>query len=310
VIVVCGEALVDLVPDPSESTRYVARPGGSSANTAVALARLGTPVAMAARLSGDSFGELLRAHLADNGVDLWLVVDAIEPSSLAIATVGRDGAADYRFLVSGTADWGWTDSELGRLPKGIVAVHGGSLALALAPGGAAVERMLARARATSTVSLDPNIRPTLVADMAAHRERVERCVAAADLIKVSREDLDALHPGVHSTEVARRWARSGPRLVVVTDGAEGSIGFTAEAETTCPASPVAVVDTIGAGDTFAAALLDWLQRAGRLGGRLSVLSTTDIEAALGHASRAAAVTCSRAGADPPYRAELDGTTGP
>jgi fructokinase len=310
VIVICGEALVDLVADPDVPTRYDARPGGSSANTAVALARLGTEVSMLARLSGDSFGGLLRAHLLDNGVDLSHAVAAGEPSSVAIATVGSDGGADYRFLVSGTADWGWTDRELRSLPTGTVAVHGGSLALALPPGGAAVERMLVRARDTATVSLDPNIRAGLIADLATHRDTVERCVSAADLVKVSREDLDALHPGERALDVARRWVGSGPALVVVTDGAAGSTGVTAGSEVSCAASPSKVVDTIGAGDTFAAALLDWLHRAGRLGGRLAPLSDTDIGAALRYAGEAAAITCSRAGADPPYRDELSAPDGP
>jgi fructokinase len=218
VIVICGEAVVDLVPDPSVRTRYDARPGGSGANTAVALARLGTPVTMLARLSGDGFGRLLRHHLLDNAVDVSHAVAAAEPSSVAIATVAADGGADYRFLVNGTADWGWTETDLDSLPSDTAAVHGGSLALALPPGGAAVERMLGRARRDTTVSLDPNIRPGLIADMAAHRDTVERCVAAADLVKVSHEDLDALHPGVSAMDVVRRWARSGPRLVVLTDG--------------------------------------------------------------------------------------------
>jgi fructokinase len=310
VIVICGESLVDLVPDPSTASRYDARPGGSSANTAVALARLGAPVSMLARLSGDGFGNLLHAHLLDNGIDVSRAVAATEPSSVAIATVGPDGAAAYRFLVAGTADWGWTDAELGDLPKGTLAVHGGSLALALAPGGAAVERMLVRARDSSTVSLDPNIRTALIADLAAHRDTIERCVAAADLVKVSREDLDALHPGERALDVARRWARTGPALIVVTDGPGGSTGVSRDVEVSCPAVPVDVVDTIGAGDTFAAAVLDWLYRAGRLGGRLAALSAADIDATLRHAGQAAAIACSRAGADPPYRAELPGETGP
>jgi fructokinase len=310
VIVICGEAVVDLVPDPSVPTRYDARPGGSSANTAVALSRLGAPVSMLARLSGDGFGRLLRAHLVDNGVDVSHAVAAAQASSVAIASVGSDGGADYRFLVAGTADWGWTDDELGHLPADTLAVHSGSLALALAPGGAAVERLLHRMRTSATVSLDPNIRPSLIADMPRHRDTVERCVAAADVVKVSREDLDALHPGEAAMNVARRWARGGPALVVVTDGADGSTGLSAELEVRCPAIPVQVVDTIGAGDTFAAALLDWLHRAGRLGGRLSSLSAADVDGALRHAGRAAAITCSRAGADPPYRAELAEPAGP
>jgi fructokinase len=237
-------------------------------------------------------------------------VTAAEPSSVAITSVGPDGGADYRFLVAGTADWAWTDEELARLPADTVAVHGGSLALALAPGNAAVQRMLHRMRADATISLDPNIRASLIPDLATHRETVERCVGAADIVKVSREDLDVLHPGEAAMDVVRRWARSGPALVVVTDGAAGSTGVTAELEVRCPAVPVDVVDTIGAGDTFAAALLDWLSRAGRLGGRLAPLDTADVESALQYAGRAAALTCGRAGADPPYRAELERPTGP
>jgi fructokinase len=308
VIVICGEAVVDLVPDPSMPTRYDACPGGSGVNTAVALARLGVPVAMLARLSGDGFGRLLRAHLVDNGVDVSGAVAAPEPSSVAVTSVDPDGGADYRFLVAGTADWGWTDDELRQLPAETVAVHAGSLVLALEPGAAAVERMLHRMRESATVSLDPNIRPSLITDVNVHRDTIERCVAAADVVKVSREDLDALHPGEAAMDVARRWARGGSALVVVTDGAGGSTGMTAELDVRSPAVPVDVVDTIGAGDTFA--LLGWLHRAGRLGGRLPPLDAVDIESALQHASRAAAITCSRAGADPPYRAELPEPAGP
>jgi fructokinase len=310
VIVICGEALVDLVPNPSSLTRFDARAGGSPANTAVALARLGSPAAMLARLARDGFGRLLRSHLVDNGVDVSHAVDAAEPSSVAIATLAADGSADYRFLVAGTADWGWTDIELGQLPEGAVAVHGGSLALMLAPGSHAVERMLIRARSTCTVSLDPNIRPALATDLPAHRGTVERCVAAADMVKVSVEDLDALHPGERASDVAQRWVHSGPSLVVITEGAAGSRAVTATREVRCPAVPADVVDTIGAGDTFAGALLDWLYRAGKLGGRLTGLVEPDLVAALRHASAAAAITCSRAGADPPYRDELLEAAGP
>lgn len=301
---------MDLVADPDADLKYDVRPGGGPANTAIAIARLGTPVSMLARLSRDGFGQLLRANLVSNGVDVSRAVDAVEPSSVAIATVARDGSADYRFLVTGTADWGWTDAELADLPDGTVAVHSGSLALALAPGGAAVERLLTQANRSWTVSLDPNIRPALIADLKAHRDVVERCVAAADIVKVSREDLDALHPGEGATEVARRWARAGPAVVVVTDGRVGSTGVTADHEVICPAEPVAVVDTIGAGDAFAGALLDWLHRAGQLGGRLTALDNVDIADAMVHATRVAAITCGRSGADPPYLAELDSPAAP
>jgi fructokinase len=304
VITVCGEALVDLVPDPVTPSRYDAKPGGGPANTAVAIARLGSPVAMLARLSRDGFGHLLRAHLVSNGVDVSHAVAADEPSSIAVAVLADDGSADYRFLVAGTADWGWTDAELDNVPSDTVAIHSGSVALAIAPGGAALERWLTRARPSWTVSLDPNIRPAMIADLRAHREVVERCVAAADIVKVSAEDLSALHPGERADDVARRWARSGPAVVVRTDGSAGATAFTADDEVTCGAEPVTVLDTIGAGDAFGGALLDWLFRAGKLGGRLE-LSRVEIAAALAHASRVAAITCSRAGADPPYLADLE-----
>jgi fructokinase len=180
----------------------------------------------------------------------------------------------------------------------------------LAPGGRAVERMLIRARTTCTVSLDPNIRPALATDLPAHRDRVERCVAAADIVKVSIEDLDALHPGERASDVAQRWVHNGPSLVVITEGSVGSRAVTATGEVSCPAVPVDVIDTIGAGDTFAGALLDWLYRAGKLGGRLTEIAEPDLVAALRHASSAAAITCSRVGADPPYRDELHQAAGP
>jgi fructokinase len=311
VIIVCGESIVDLVPDPLAPLKYGAKPGGGPANTAVAIARLGSPVSMLARLSRDGFGRLLRAHLVDNGVDASHAVDAAEPSSVAVAVLADDGSADYRFLVAGTADWGWTDAELNTVlsdpaPSDAVALHSGSLALALAPGGAALERLLTRARPPWTVSLDPNIRAALIADLGAHRQVVERCVAAADIVKVSAEDLAELYPNERADDVARRWARSGPAVVVRTDGPTGASAFLADEEVTCNAEPVTVVDTIGAGDAFGGALLDWLSRAGKLGGRLA-LSAADIAAAMRHANRVAAITCSRAGADPPYLAELEVT---
>ena len=157
-IVVCGEALVDLVPDDNSAARYTAIPGGSPANAAVALARLGVPTALLARLSGDAFGRRLRAHLEANDVDLSFAVRAAEASSLAIVELDEHGAASYRFDLDGRADWQWVDAEFpARLPAGVVAVHTGSLALALSPGNAAVERCQRRVKTNplSTVENGP-----------------------------------------------------------------------------------------------------------------------------------------------------------
>ncbi len=296
-IAVCGEALVDLVPDGP--TSYAALPGGSPANTAVALARLGVPTTLLARLSRDSSGRLLRAHLLRNRVDLGRAVDADEPSSIALVELDEDGAASYRFLLDGTADWQWTATELAPLGPEVVAVHAGSLALARVP---LLEGFLRDA--TCTVSVDPNLRPGLVDDLEQTRAAVERWVASADLVKASSDDLELLHPGLDPLEVAGRWSERGPGLVVVTLGAGGSLAVVDGEGVRVPAAPVDVVDTVAAGDTFTAGLLAALHAEGLLGGRLTGLTRDAVVRALSYAARASAVTCSRAGADPPWAADL------
>ena len=300
-IAVCGEALVDLLPTGPAS--YQAVPGGSPANTAVALARLGAPVTMLARLSQDGFGRQLRAHLEGNGVDLAHAVDAAEDSSLAIVTRAEDGSAAYRFVLDGTADWAWRDGELGPLPSSVAAVHSGSLALLRAP---AVEAFLARARPTATVSIDPNLRPGKEFDRDEALAAMQRWLALADVVKASTDDVALLHPGVEPVSVARSWQAAGPGLVVLTGGAAGATAATARGTVHRDALPTEVVDTVGAGDTFTAGLLHVLHDRGCLGGRLDGLSADDVDAALDLALRAAAVTCSRRGADPPYATEVGG----
>ena len=300
-IAVCGEALIDLLP--TGPAGYEAVPGGSPANTAVALARLGAPVTMLARLSHDGFGRQLRAHLDGNGVDLAHAVEAAEDTSLAIVTRADDGSAAYRFVLDGTADWAWRDDELGPLPSSVVALHTGSLALQRTP---AIEAFLGRARETATVSIDPNLRPGKDFDRDAAVQAMARWVALADVVKASTDDVDLLHPGADPVELARSWASAGPGLVVVTGGAAGAIAVTAAGVVRREALPTDVVDTVGAGDTFTAGLLHVLHERGCLGSRLDRLSAEDVDAALDLALRAAAVTCSRRGADPPYARELQG----
>jgi fructokinase len=298
VIAVCGEALVDLVS--SGHGTYDALPGGSPANCAVALARLGVPSMLLARLSRDSSGRLVRQHLTTNGVDLSRAVDADEPSSLAIVSLADDGTATYRFLMDGTADWQWTDEELPPLPADVVAVHSGSLALARS---AALERFLVRSRPGATISIDPNLRAGLV-DVVQARADLDRWLRLADLVKASTEDLDLLHPGEDPYEVALRWASAGPGVVVVTCASEGAFAVVAGDRVDRPAVPTTVVDTVAAGDTFSAGFLEHLHRHDLLGGRLDGLAAGDVAGALDRGLRAAAVTCSRVGADPPWAAEL------
>lgn len=313
-ILICGEALVDLVPDGAGAggpARYAAHPGGSPANTAVGVARLGTPTAFAGRLAREGFGPLLRAHLADNGVDLRYAVDAPELASLAVVSLDERGRAEYVFYVEGTADWQWSAAELpAALPDDVTAVHAGSLALALPPGGDVLTDLLRRERGRRTVSVDPNVRPSLVGDRAAYRTRVQNWLGVADLVKVSDDDLAWLYPDTGWEQAARDWQAAGPAVVVVTRGADGSTAYVGgsggDAEQVVrPGRPVDVVDTVGAGDSFSSGLLDWLDRHDRLGpGGPAALTPGEAGEALDFAATVAAVTCGRAGADPPRRDEL------
>lgn len=298
-VVVVGEALVDLLVD-TDPRHPVAWPGGSPANTAIALARLGTPVGFAGRFGNDRFGDLLLANLTANGVDLTYAVEADEPTSLAVVTRGPDGGASYGFHVAGTADWSWAEHELPDLPAGVLAVHAGSLAVALAPGADTVAAWFARQRGRCVTSLDPNVRPALVGHRESYRPRLEALVASSDIVKVSAEDLAWVYPDEDPVSVAQRWRRE---LVVVTFGANGVVGVLSGHTVRRPAVPVSVVDTVGAGDAFSGGLLHWLATRGRLD-RLADLSVTELTQALDYASAVAALACTRPGADPPHAHEV------
>ncbi len=263
-ITVAGEALIDFVDEGGG--RYRAHPGGSPANVAVGLARLGAPCSLLARVSTDALGGQLASHLAGNGVSLRDVVRAAEPTTLALASVDGAGQAAYSFYVQGTADWQWARGELPReLAPDVRALHAGSLALALAPGARAVEGLLAaeRARGRVTISIDPNIRPQLAASRPEEVARVERQIRLAHVVKASEEDTGWLYPGVSTEAVARQWQRLGPDLVVITLGDRGAYALAPDGtEVRRPAPHVQVVDTVGAGDAFCAGLLDALWRAG------------------------------------------------
>jgi fructokinase len=303
-VVVLGEALIDLVEEPDGC--YAAHPGGSPANTAVALARLGTPVAFAGRLSGDGFGRRLRTHLESNGVDLGLCVTGPEPTTLSVVAIDSGGMPEYTFYVEGTATASWSASELSaQLPEEVSAIHTGSVALALPSGGQVIGELLRRERGRRAISLDPNVRHPFAGERGDYRRRLEGWVANASVVKVSREDLEWVYPGEALAEVGRRWRALGPSLVVVTLGAAGCMAFVRDQELTRVARPVTPVDTIGAGDSFAAGLLDWLDRHQRLGADgPAALTVSETLAALDFAGRVAAVTVSRAGANPPFRHEL------
>lgn len=313
-ISVIGEAIVDLhdegevaIEDGRGAPRpFTGFPGGSPLNVAIGVARLERPSAYLGRLSGDAFGRLLRAHLAANRVDLSGCVSAAEPSTAAIVSLDQDRKALYDFYVDGTADWQWTPAELASLPSGTRLLHTASLASWLPPGDAVIAARVGEARAAGVLtSYDPNVRPALMpADAVA---RVEHMVAQSSLVKVSDDDLAFLYPGVDVADIGPRWGRLGPHLVVVTRGADGADAFGPAGHLRREGIRVEVEDTVGAGDAFMAGLLAGIDARGATGTDAFEALAADadtVQALLGEAMVVAAITCSRAGANPPTLAEV------
>ena len=301
--VVVGEALIDLVGQRGGRT-LAAHPGGSPANVALGLARLGVPVTLKTRLGRDAFGEMISAHLEASGVRVDAGPEGGVSTSLAIATLAA-GIASYDFRID------WDVEALAPLPIETRCLHTGSLATVLPPGKASVVDLVEREhkRGRVTVSYDPNVRPALLGDAARARPDIERLVALSDVVKASDEDLRWLYPDRPDEDVAQAWLASGPALVVVTRGGAGVYAVSAGLELHRRAVPLDLVDTVGAGDSFTSGLLDGLHRADLVGGaRRDALAAID-EATLGSvvdaAALIAAITCSRPGADPPTRAEVD-----
>jgi fructokinase len=295
VALVVGEALIDLIRRPGQPDD--ARVGGSPLNVAVGLSRLEIPVVLQTRIGCDEHGALIEDHLADNRVALVARSITAEPTSTAIAGIAEDGSASYEFAID------WSISARPDLSPSLV--HTGSIAAVLEPGASVVLATIEALRATATISYDPNVRPQLMGSRESARKRIEEFVELADVVKASNEDLEWLFPGTAPGEVVRRWLRLGPALVVVTLGEGGAYAAARGAAVEIPAPPTTVVDTIGAGDSFMAGLLAALSDAGLLGrnqaDRLRKLDAEQLGGLLEFAARCAAVTVSRAGADPPRR---------
>jgi fructokinase len=297
-VLVVGESLVDIVHAADGSTREYA--GGSAANVAVALARLGRPVQFVTAWADDEHGRMLAEHLDGAGVRLATDPYVLARTATAAATLGADGAASYEF------DLEWRIGPVEVQPPRVV--HTCSLGAVLEPGASDVVAFVTRLRAVATISYDINARPAITGTGPGVVELVERMVAVSDLVKASDEDLAALYPDVELESAARRLLTLGPVAVVVTRGPDGATWYADHAKVDVASLPVRVADTIGAGDTFGAATLDALWERGRLGSEhraeLRSLPAGEIAEVLAHAARAAAVTVSRPGADPPYRSEL------
>jgi fructokinase len=301
--VVIGEALVDLVGQRGSRT-LVAHPGGSPANVALGLARLGDPVTLMTRLGKDAFGEMISTHLQSSGVRVDAGRDDGAKTSLAVASLAA-GVATYDFRIE------WDIGTLAPLPVETRCLHTGSLATVLEPGRADVEDLMAREhqRGRVTISYDPNVRPALLGTPERARPGIEHLVTLSDVVKVSDEDLHWLYPGRPDEEVARDWLARGPVLVIVTRGGQGVYAVTAGLDVRRPATPVDLVDTVGAGDSFTSGLLDGLRRADLIGSerreKLSAVDESSLVSILDDASLVAAITCSRPCANPPTRAEVE-----
>ena len=303
----CGEALIDMIPEPAGSGRegFVPHPGGAVFNTAIALGRLGAPAAMLTGLSTDMFGRQLRAALQKSGVDTDLVVESDRPTTLAFVQL-EGGHASYSFFDENSAGRMLSPGDMPPLPEAAQALFFGGISLACEPCADAYASLLEREGDGRTVMIDPNIRPGFIASPEAYRSRLDGMLRRADAVKVSGEDLDWMIPGPAPVrdKIGALMAK-GPSVAILTLGAEGSTGFGPDgAEIHVPAEPVEVADTVGAGDTFNAGFLAMLWELELLGGGLAALAPDTLEAAMRHGAKAAAVTVSRNGADPPYADEL------
>lgn len=308
-VVICGEALIDLTPKRVDDTEaYVPRAGGSPLNVAVSVSRLDAPAAFLGRLSRDFFGHLLRNHLLSNGVDTRYVKDGPELSTLAFVHLEPNEEPTYLFYLENSADRKLLPEDLpSAFPPEVQALHFGSLSLVLEPSASTLEQCMRRERGSRVISLDPNVRPGVIRNRDVYLTRLEGWVRLADLVKVSRADLSWLYPGETVERVAERWLDLGPALVAVTRGSDGCVGFSRTESVELPGLAVDVVDTVGAGDAFTGGLLaalhdrGWLKRD-----QLETLSAAEIGAVLNHANLTSALTVTRPGAEPPWRRELEG----
>jgi fructokinase len=296
---VIGECVADIVRTPGRPD--VPHPGGSPANVAYGLARLGRSTALLTQLGEDDAGELIGAHLRSAGVEVVTDGQHGVATPTAVVTLDAAGTASYDFSV----DWTLRPVPVPAVPGH---VHLGSIGAVHEPGASAAVALTARQRPHATVSYDPNVRPALFGDRAAAVGRVERCVALADVVKASDEDAAWLYPGEPLDRVAARWLASGPAVVFVTLGAEGALAYARGLRVAQAPVRTEVADTVGAGDAFMAAVLDALKDLGATGtgGRaaLDALGADAVRGVLRHAATAAALTVSRRGANPPDRAEL------
>jgi fructokinase len=306
-ILVIGEALIDLIENRYQPGAFTAIVGGANLNVATALAKRGTPHTFFARMSSDRFGNIIREKLTSNNVNFKNSIITNENSTLAIVSLNEQGVPTYSFYVNGTSDWGWTKDELPtqeQLDKEqINCIQFGCLTMAMEPGNLVIEEW-AKHLTQITISHDINIRSALGFDPTKEKERVERTNKFSHIIKASDEDIEWLYQGQRAVdEVAQEWARDN-KIILITRGADGVSIFRNDERMDVPSRKINVVDTVGAGDTFCANLLGQLQDNNYLGKDLNQIPSEELKNFVYISGIAASITCERAGCEPPTQEDL------
>ncbi len=309
-IICCGEALIDFIPT-QEGRAYQPCPGGSILNIAVGLGRMKVPVGFLSRLSTDLFGDMLAEHLVNNQVDLKICPRVEGQTTLAFVSLQNEGTQEpqYAFYAEGAVDREMTLADLPEeLDTKVKALHFGSISLVLEPGASTLEALMKRESRKRVLTLDPNVRPIVISDWDAYREHFENWLNYVDILRLSEVDLGWLYPEDKIETLLSNWFQSGVSLIIITRGVKGANAYLPNGMNVfVPAHKVEVKDTVGAGDTFFAAVLTFLFDHGVLESRSHILQMTeeDLKACLSFASKAAAINCTRDGADPPYRHEME-----
>lgn len=304
----CGEALIDMIPTPTTNgdMGFVPHSGGAIFNTAIALGRLGVSAGMLTGMSSDLFGQQLTQALQASQVDTSLLITCDRPTTLAFVKL-VDGHASYSFFDENSAGRMLAPADLPSLPEAVTALYFGGISLACEPGAQTYAALAKREASSRVIMLDPNIRPSFITNPTAYRDRLDRMISRADIVKVSDEDLDWIYPGQASLEDKVKQLRAaGPSVVILTRGADGASGyFGKNGRIDVPVRKVDVVDTVGAGDTFNAGVLAKLSELNLLTKpALAEISAQHLGEALDYGARVAAITVSRAGANPPWRDEI------
>ena len=295
---VCGEVLIDLIPDGTERKAVV---GGGPANTAKALAKLGIDTQFIDGISTDKYGQMALKQLHKDGVLLEFVKFSDKPTCLAIVSLNKQGGASYEFVIDGTATFDfsatWLPDPVANKPS---LLHIGTLVTAIEPAATVLFEWAKQVAKVSPIVFDPNIRPAVMSDRAEYVKQVERWVSISSSVKVSDDDIYWLYPGIELDQIANKWLATGPELVVVTFGVKGLTGYRKNEKVTVDAKKVVVADTVGAGDTVGAILVEAIIEDG-----LDQLTGMRLSVMLDRAAKAAAITVSRTGALPPSKAEIN-----